>query len=181
MIQCADNATDRKIGEFWEKQFCAMAYERGKLFTPHQWKRENSAVAFIKPSGISKIYTLTLPDATVWNFPGEHHEIKHKNPTKTGSYGLELYRYKALYDFRAITGQPVYYTIHNHDLSGGRNSTENNIKHWVCAKIGDDINAENAFHAQGKSYISGQEKSGIIILYWRVDLFYPLEKIWNAA
>jgi hypothetical protein len=177
MTQCINNAEDRNIGYYWERQFCIMAYRLGKCFTPHQWNKEKSALAFGRFAGLNKY---TLPDITIWSAPGEHHEIKHKNPTKdTNMIGLELYRYRALYEFQQITQQTVYYTIHNHDLSGGRNSTENNIYHWFCGEIGADLTEYNAKKWKCNSWVNG-EKRLVDTLFWNFNLFTRLAYVWRV-
>lgn len=173
MIQCENNEEDRKIGKYWERQFCLMAYERGMVFTPHQWDRDISAMAYG-----GKLNKYTLPDITIWSAPGEHHEVKHKNPTKRNSIGLEKYRYDALFEFSKITNQVVFYTIHNHDLSGGRYGEYNNIEHWFSAEIIKNINIGNAFKCPGTSYVNGK-KEQVDMLYWNIDLFIKLSDIWK--
>jgi len=178
MNHCENNSADRELGYYWERQFCTMAYKYGKCFTPHQWGKDSSAMAFVN----SSLNKYTLPDITIWSCPGEHHEIKHKKPTSHNSIGLELYRYNALYEFSRITKQDVYYTIHNHDLSGGRDGKINNINHWFCAKIGTDLNLKNyAVRSIGNSYVNSKGKSGIEILYWSMDLFYRLADVWHIV
>lgn len=174
MKHCLNNSVDRSIGEYWEKVFCRMAYEHGKCFTPHQWKRDGSAIAFNNDE--IKIYT--LPDITIWSTPGEHHEIKHKEPTRFNSIGLEKYRYDSLFRFKEITKQDVLYTIHNHKKSGGRDSLNNNINQWITAKVGVDITSINAYKSRGYSYVSGQKKE-VDIYYWDIKCFTPLYLIWN--
>jgi len=173
MIQCENNNDDRELGKYWERQFCLMAYDRGMVFTPHQWNREKSAMAYG-----GKLNKYTLPDITVWSCPGEHHEIKHKNPTKKNSIGFEKYRYEALREFMFITNQKVFYTIHNHDLSGGRYGKENKIEHWFTAEIENDININNAFKCIGCSYVSGEKKQ-VDVLYWDIKYFHRLLDIWK--
>ena len=174
MNQCVDNKEDRSIGYYWERQFCIMAYNYGKCFTPHQWDKNSSAMAF------SNLNKYTLPDVTIWSCPGEHHEIKHKNPNKHNSIGLELYRYNALYEFKNITHQTVFYTIHNHDLSGGRYGKVNSINHWLCGSIGDIINLSNAKKFKGKTWLNG-EAAIVDILYWDIELFCKLREIWEKS
>ena len=174
-IQCVDLKADRELGEYWEKQFCLIGSQYDKCFTPHQWHRQKAAVAYLKKQGWN-IYT--LPDITIWSAPGEHHEIKHKNTNKYESYGLETYRFKVLCDFAEITQQPVYYTIHDHDLAGGKYIKENNIEHWCTAKVGRDIKYDNGKQFWGFSWVNG-EKKRVLIYYWHSFYFIPLTQIWD--
>ena len=174
MKQCINNASDRELGKYWERQFCIMAYKYGKCFTPHQWNSvEKSAVCY---KANKNIYL--LPDITIWTSPGEHHEIKHKNPTKKNSVGLEKYRFDSLMSFKNETKQKVYYTIHNHDLSGGRDGTENNIRHWFTSEVGVNIDDKNAFVCDGYSWVNGQKKD-VIMYYWDYGLFCLLKNLWR--
>lgn len=173
MKQCENNSADRELGYYWEREFCKMAYNFGKCFSAHQWERTISALAY------DKINKYVLPDITIWSCPGEHHEIKHKNPTKKNSIGLEKYRFNSLERFKDITKQHVYYTIHNHDLSGGRDAKENNILHWITAEIGENITVSNSFQTWGASYVAGQRKV-VEMLYWNVDCFINLVDLWRS-
>lgn len=178
---CNDLQGDRNLGKHWERQFCFMAGERGKAFTPMQLDRSKSIVAHSKKTGAWNNYT--LPDVTVWTAPGEHHEIKHKSPmndwTHGPSFGLEVYRFNALLWFAEETGQQVMYTIHNHDLAGGRDIQENNIDHWQTANI-KFIN--NQWHTcrPGQSWVDGKKKT-VPIYYWATNLWLPLDIFWKLV
>ena len=176
---CEDNAADRKIGEHWERQFCVLAAEHGKTFTPMQIGRQQSAQAYGYDEN-RKWNHRTLPDVTVWTSPGEHHEIKHKAPTKHDSIGLEKYRLDALRWFADETRQSVQYTIHRHDLSGGRGSKVNKIEHWFTASIATlwhDLETGNAIVRTGPTWINGQKKDAPIV-YWKISLWVPLGEYW---
>ena len=128
---CGDLSGDRRLGEYWERQFCVMMAERGKTFTPHQIGRQTSASAWSKTD---KEYNhFTLPDVTIWTSPGEHHEIKHKNATKSGRFGLEHYRLDALVEFARETNQLVLYTIHDH--KGNRDDKTNRPDDWLTISV----------------------------------------------
>lgn len=174
MAHCKDNVADRKLGEGWERQFCLLAAAVGKSFTPMQIGRDGSAMAFSKNGRWNKY---TLPDVTVWTAPGEHHEIKHKNPTKNGMFGLEVYRFNALLWFAKETQQDVMYTIHNHDLAGGREIEVNKLDHWITANI-LALNDSWAYTANGYSYINGERKE-TQIYYWPTNLWQPLAAYWS--
>jgi hypothetical protein len=121
----------------------------------------------------------TLPDITVWTYPGEHHEIKHKEPTRRGQFGLEVYRYEALIWFAKETKQDVLYTIHNHALSGGRNARENSIEHWLTVNI-VALDGRWAWHGPGWSWVNGKKKS-VALYYWPAGLWTPLVSYWGVS
>ena len=178
--QCVDLSADRRIGEFWERQFCHLAAKFSLAFTPMQIGRSASAQAFMLSKG--HWMNRTLPDVTVWTAPGEHHEIKHKNPTKARSFGLEEYRFKALVWFAEETKQRVFYTIHNHDLSGGKHSTTNDIDHWVTISVGSLemlLNDGVAKTWPGTSWCGGKKQEGVPIIYWPADAWTPLRDLWD--
>ena len=169
-----DIVKDRKIGEHWEKEFCYMANDYGYLFTGLQLDRKTSAVAYQN----SKRYT--LPDIVLWSAPGQFHEIKHKNPTKGGAYGLEVYRLEALLHFAKETNQNVYYTIHNYDLNGGKKSLENNIDHWFTANVLLLAKfTSNKPSCKWGSWINGRWVDNVPMWFWDTSLFTPLIDYWQ--
>ena len=174
-IQCKNLQADRGLGEYWEREFCKLAAQQGFSITPMQIGRTKSAQAYRQEG--SAWHHLTLPDITVWTCPGQHHEIKHKNPTQHGAFGLEKYRLDALLWFANETKQDVLYTIHNHDLSGGRDKKENNIEHWLTAKI-TDLDGKHNFACMFTSYVNG-EKRKVPGFYWDMKLWQPLSEYWR--
>lgn len=181
-VQCADLAGDRELGAFWEREFCKIAAKYGRSFTPHQLKRAGSAQAFGHWQG--KYHPMTLPDVTVWTRPGEHHEIKHKDPTSRGFFGLERYRLDALLWFAAETGQSVYYTIHDYSMQPNpsraeRKHNKKNIEsHWLYASIAE-LADSIAFTDHGDTYYN----SGTALkerCYWHRDQFRPLTWLWQG-
>lgn len=174
---CVDNAKDRTVGAFWERQFCIMAGSIGRSFSPHQLKRVGSAAAYAQSHG--KWNSYTLPDVTIWTAPGEHHEIKHKSPTNYGSIGLEEYRFRALKWFAEETVSGVYYTLHRWDLApGGRDGLENRIEDWFTASV-DALGEAEHMEFPGYSWVNGEKKK-VPILYWPVSCFTPLSDLWLA-
>lgn len=165
-MHCENLQADRQLGAYWEQQFCVLAARFGRFFSAHQLNRTGAACA----GGPSAAYLL-LPDITIWSAPGEHHEIKHKAPTPYGSYGLERYRFEALLWFAQITGQRVYYTIHDHSRTGGRNANVNRIEDWVTAEVRALAGQEKV--ARGPSWVDGKKKD-VCICYWPTELFRPL-------
>lgn len=176
-IQCTDNKADRKTGRYWEEQFCNLAFIYRGAMSPNQIGRNKSAIFYDKNPNGSGYRTLTLPDVVIWAKPVEHHEIKHKNPTKDGCYGLEVYRFEALKRLAEISNQLVMYTIHNHDLTSSRHDKENNIDHWITVPV-LWIDKKWDRIAPGWTWIDG-EKEMADIIYWDTGLWSPLLKWWG--
>ncbi len=169
MNHCADNAGDRKLGQYWEEQFGHMAAARGKLFTGHQWKKSQSALAYKRGGKV------VLPDITIWSRPGEHHEIKHKNPTNDEYFGLERYRLESLVEFAKAAFGETLYTIHDW-TTPGRDNRENNIDHWITAPV-LLLSAHVERETDGYSYINAEKKL-VPICYWKIEWFGPLADYW---
>ena len=134
-VHCSNLSADRSLGDFWESNFCDLLAD-GCSFVRHQKDRNSGAVfGVVDPGGV--IRWSPSPDVTVWWGKGitSHHEVKHKNATSSGLFGLEEYRVNSLKEFMQRVGQDVHYTIHDHDCSGGRNGKENDIKHWVTLSL----------------------------------------------
>ena len=132
---CSDVNGDRKLGDIWEANFCQLL-SQGTLVARHQKDRHGSAVyGEVQPDG--RIVWRPSPDVTAWHGRGitTHHEIKHKNAHRGLLFGLEKYRLESLVEFQSKSGQAVYYTIHDHDCSGGRFGVVNDIKHWLTQTI----------------------------------------------
>jgi len=172
----ANNLTDdRALGTFWEEQFCLLAAQHGRAFTALQIGKQGAAI-----SKDAKLNPYTLPDVAIWTAPGEHHEIKHKNPypdRRHGpSYGLEVYRFNALLWFAQETGQSVMYTIHDHDKAGGRELTINKIEHWLTVNV---LALNNQWYTcrPTKSYVNGKSKT-VDCYYWHANLWRPLFDYW---
>jgi hypothetical protein len=172
--QCENLQMDRNVGTYWEKQFASLALERGFTFTTHQIGKNSSAVAECPRSGSPHI--LTLPDVTIWTAPGQHHEIKHKIPTRYGSYGLEVYRFNALLWFWKETGQSVYYTIHDYSWCGDKQNQECRIEDWRTASV-EKLRGRQKLTKYGDSYVNGNRKT-VEIHYWDMNLFRPLNDLW---
>lgn len=174
MGHCEDLARDRRIGQYWERQFCLMAARRGLMFTPMQIGRKGSIVAFtLDSTGWNQF---TLPDVTIWTAPGQHHEIKHKNPTRRGTFGLEQYRFNALMAFAQETEQQVLYTIHNHDLSGGRDVKTNQIAHWITADVAA-LDENWSYLWDGPSWVNGEKKI-VSQYFWPIGMWRSLIDYW---
>ena len=184
-IHCVNNKNDRAVGAYWEKQFCAMAINNyGLALTPLQIGMRGSAVFKVKNlrDNIKPYNTYTLPDITVWTAPGQHHEIKHKDPTVSNEFGLEVYRFNALLSFAQETKQNVYYTIHNYALTDGKTreqkkkNKKNNPDHWVTANV-LDLEAGWKRTRQGYSWVNAEKKL-VDIHYWDAGYWGKLIDIW---
>lgn len=179
MLHCSDNKADRSIGAIWERHFCELAARHGLMFSPLQLAKQGAAVAYWRKE--KRWHSLTLPDVTIWTAPGQHHEIKHKEPTKYGQFGLEVYRFDALLSFAETTGQKVYYTIHNHALAGGREVTVNRLEHWITAEV-RALDHKWARKAEnGVSWVNGIRRDNVPIYYWPAELWKPLASLWTLA
>lgn len=184
IVQCSDNAGDRKVGEEWERQFGILAGSHGKVFTPHQIGHPRGSALAYGPGGHKGWDRYLLPDVTVWTAPGEHHEIKHKSPTRDGCYGLERYRLDALVKWANITGQNVYYTIHDWQKAGARSSRDpvpNRIEDWCTADV-KDLARRITKSQRGSSWVDGIKKNDVLICYWAArPHFRPLVELWRSA
>lgn len=179
--QCEDLTADRKIGEIWEKNFCRIAAKYGKIFTTNQIGREKSATALYRDKS-GKWIRLILPDISIWNEPGEHHEIKHKSPAGNGCFGLEDYRFQSLVSLYEKSGQRVCYTIHRHDWAGGKLETVNKVSHWVTVPVGILLQATRdgtAKKGKFKSWVSSEPQENTDGWYWPANLWQPLERFWG--
>lgn len=165
---CNNLQADRKMGEYWERMFCVMMADRGKMFTPMQIGHNGSVTAYSRRNG--EWNRCTLPDVTVWTAPGEHHELKHKTANRYGSYGLEQYRLNALLAFARETGQAVFYTIHDHN--GNRNEQVNRPEDWLSLNVWTLSTAKPKCF-WGNSYVNGKS-TRVPILYWPKAIFKPL-------
>jgi hypothetical protein len=176
-----DNTKDRAIGAHWERQFGVMAASFGLLFTPHQLPlASKSAAAYGRKSG--EWEACLLPDITIWSAPGEHHEIKHKNPTRHGSYGLERYRLDALLRFAGETQTAVLYTIHDWQRAGAASSDErtpNRVSDWLTANVAELAERVGFVGQHMQSYRNGR-MSDAEICYWPVAAFGPLIAWWAS-
>jgi len=171
---CNDLSRDRKLGEFWERRFCELATSFGLTITANQIGRNQSAQAFYKDD-VGKYNNIILPDVVVWSFSGQHHEIKHKNPTRNGCFGLEEYRFSSLKRFNDITKQDVFYTIHNHDLCGGPDNKENNINHWLTASV-SNLDGSWKYERTYPTWCNSK-KVDTNIYFWDTSLFVPLSEV----
>lgn len=169
---CGNNEADRVVGDYWERRFMVIAAKGyGVAVSPHQIGRDKSAVFINHVNGSWNSWT--LPDVVLWTAGTSHHEIKHKNPTPDGCFGLEEYRFDALVRFQKETQHDVMYTIHNHDMNPeGRNGKTNRIDHWMTAPITALINTATK-QRMGPTYYGGG-RAIKNILYWDIALWEPL-------
>lgn len=184
-------AENRAIGAIWERKFCEMAGMFGRSFTAHQIGRNDSAQIISYNGG--RWNSFTAPDVTVWSYPGEHHEIKHKDPTirkDTFVFGLEEYRLNALVWFANETKQAVQYTIHNYGLqhtddkltrsqrrSHQKHNQHNTIEHWFTANV--LLLRQTVFHRERDESICNGKSIDTTILYWPIGIFTNLFYFWT--
>lgn len=184
-VQCIDLSADRRLGEVWERNFCIIAANYGQTFTAHQIGRSDSARAWRKTGG--KFDGIILPDITLWSSDGGHHEIKHKDPSRSGHFGLEEYRFRSLQKFKEITGDDVYYTIHDYSMQpdetrhGRKYNPSNHIDHWLTCEVETLEDHIDRFDLFGTSYVGGKKRDCIPILYWKKETFLPLYTCWKQA
>lgn len=169
-------AAARTLGGEWEQRFCELAALYNRSFTCHQFKKSEAANCWKRID--AEYHPYLLPDVTLWTAPGEHHEIKHKNAFGE-YYGLEVYRWDALIWFAVETRQNVQYTIHDHDLAGGRDVKINDIDHWVTANVLElDIHKRpGRWKTFRNGRLTDEEVDG-----WKFHkrLFIPLQTYWDV-
>jgi hypothetical protein len=188
IAQCADIVSDRALGEYWEKQFCRMAVNLGRTVIPLQLKREGSIAAYSLEGG--RIKPRTMPDVIEGAGLAEAHEIKHKDPSAKGYIGLERYRWEALVKIRNSTGMPIRYTIHNYATVTGYSRKgedrqrcklhrENDISNWASATI--EQLESGQISGTSSSYINGRSQDDVRMIYWPVEKFEPLSRVWKIG
>jgi hypothetical protein len=179
-----DNARDRATGDYWERQFCIMAAERGMAVIGHQMGRSGSASFYEKDQG-GKWFHYGLPDVTILSNPGQHHEIKQKNRTQDHMYGYEYYRLEYLIRLAHITGQPVYYTIHDWEDARGKDAHDrvpNDIRHWWTANALDLARGCSKRIKEDDSYVDREKREDVEMWYWKRSVFFqPLAELWLSV
>ena len=172
---CTDNEADRALGKLWERAFMALV-KRFKHcpVIPNQQNHEGAAVAY-GPDG----KLMTIADVQVLADPNEHHEIKHKNATRDGCYGLEEFRFKSLYQLTSYHVGEVLYTIHDWDLAGGRELKVNKLKHWRTVRIADLARCQYKVRV-GSTWCNGHLEQRPIY-YWPTDAWTALASWWNVG
>lgn len=176
-VHCGNVKNDRALGELWESNFCQLL-PKGCVFDLHQKDRTSSAVLrVVELESIDR--GITSPDVTVYwgSSVVSHHEIKHKNATRDGCFGLEEYRVKSLLEFMQRSGQDVYYTIHDHDFSDGRDGKVNDIRHWLTSSL-SALLKDVLRKSDSPSYRNGK-KVDELTYYWNRSQFGFLENMFN--
>jgi hypothetical protein len=179
-----DNGADRLLGQRWERGFCVLAARAGRTMTAHQLGRDGMAASWAARDGGSWRVAL-LPDVTLWTAPGEHHEIKHKDATRDGRYGLEAYRLEALVRFRLETSQHVFLTIHDWRLAGAAHPAApmpNAIEHWRIVEVLELVGYVERRRLAPRAmptYVAGRPavRPGY---YWPTALWRPLAWWWRV-
>lgn len=176
-VHCGNVRNDRALGELWESNFCQLLPE-GCVFDLHQKDRTSSAVLrVVELESIDR--GITSPDVTVYwgSSVVSHHEIKHKNATRDGCFGLEEYRVKSLLEFMQLSGQDVYYTIHDHDLSGHRDGKINDVRHWLTCTL-SSLLKDVRRKSDSPSYRNGKRVNELTY-YWDRSQFAALQDVFN--
>jgi hypothetical protein len=174
-IHCGDVSGDRKLGDIWEANFCQLL-SLGTIVIRHQKDRHGSAVyGEVQPDG--RIVCRPSPDVTAWHGRGitTHHEVKHKNAYRGVMFGLEEYRLQSLLEFQNKSGQGTYYTIHDHDCSGGRGSAVNDVKHWITQTI-ESLAKDFDDKFPCPTYRNGRREKAMT-LFWHRSRFDELEDV----
>ena len=177
-----DNGDDRRMGELWESEFARLAAWYGKAFTLVQADRQKAA----RWSNGGR--PALLPDVLIFSDPGEHHEVKHKNPTQrrvgVRSYGWEDYRLDALMQFQSrMPQQPVYYTIHDWEAAGVKASDApmpNVLQDWrfVAVQHLHTVAVERLTAEPIKTWVNGKA-SWCLGYYWPITMWQPLDQLWG--
>lgn len=173
---CEDIQSARNLGGKWEQNLCELAARYSRSFTCHQYKKSEAANCWKRIDG--QYHPYLLPDVTLWTAPGEHHEVKHKDPMYGGYYGIEQYRWEPLLWFARETKQSVHYTIHDWEMAGGRDVEANRIEDWVTANVLD----LDQFKKPGSwpSWRNGRTSDNEPGWKFHKGLFVPLETFWNT-
>jgi hypothetical protein len=176
----------RALGARWEQRFVAMGLALGRIISPHQLRgMAGEAAVALGPDS-----RWLLPDMTLWDAGGEHHEIKHKNPMAPNkwrdfpAYGLERYRLEHLWRFaRVVAPTRVYYTIHDWSLAGaesGDDDVPNDIAHWVTADVLDlAVRVDDTLTV--RSWVNGKMEPHVRTLAWNTTRFHGLKELWAGA
>lgn len=161
---------DRALGDYWSQVFADGMMKNG--FATHRFDKAPSPVVNLPNGG-----HIILADVLVLRRGGAacYCEVKHKAPTQHGTYGLEEYRFNSLLALTSWVEGAVLYVIHNHSLSGGRDSPTININHWVYVNV-HALQGRHVFKGMGKSYVNGKEKT-VPMLYWSQTLWHPLKEL----
>lgn len=163
---------DRKIGEYWEDEFCKMARRYGWEAWPFQ-RRRGATFEF---NGKSYV----CPDVWILRRNDKQYicEIKHKNAAKNGCYGFEQYRQDSMLGLESdyqnqFGGVEALYVVHNHDAAGGKYNTVNNEAHWHAQRL--RFLADNAVEGKSKTLYNGEvTEEEVPIFYYPLTLFVPV-------
>lgn len=164
-------------GCYWERRLADLAAKhRRALVVLHQVNAPGKAAQAWRWRG--EYEGVVMPDLTLLSQPMEHHECKHKNATRRGEYGLELYRLQALYTFACETNQPVLYTVHDHDLAGGRDVKRNRLEDWRTVDV-RDLWGTHSREWTGPSWCDG-ERQDCLQHFWPMGRWVALGDWWQA-
>lgn len=181
-----DLAGHRAVGEHWEERFCELACECRRVWYTRNQKGRNQAASAETIDREKIRRTCLLPDVVIWSIPGEHHEIKHKNPHHqrgyADSYGLEIYRFDALVEFAEECRQPVLYTIHDWEAAGATSAyerTPNRLADWLTIPVLDLTAKRWRREVKISSYRNGKFIADVPAYFWPSSVWMPLERYWT--
>ncbi|MBV6343313.1 hypothetical protein [Candidatus Magnetobacterium casense] len=163
---------ERVLGNFWSQKFADMM---NRWYGVHKFDKAPSPIITL-PNGMRII----LADVLLLEKEGENYycEVKHKAPTKFGSYGLEEYRFNSLKRLQEYVRAKVLYVIHDHSLNGGRDNPYNDINHWKVATIPVLVDSPHIRHP-GPSLVNGVRQIGVPIYYWATTLWIPVNNFFQ--
>lgn len=174
------NASDRKLGEFWEDRFCDLARRYGWEAWPFQRKK---GATFTDDSGVRYI----CPDVWILRRGAMQYavEVKHKTVSRRfGGYGFESYRADSLLalqrDYTNRFGGVVsLYSVHNWYVAGGESGKLDKSEYaqredtWFCQRL--DLLQNNAILSSEVTYYNGAvTRDPVPIWYYPHSLFIPL-------
>jgi len=171
---------DRKIGEFWEDEFCKMARRYGWEAWPFQRRKGEATFEFE-----GKRYV--CPDVWILRRNEKQYicEVKHKNAAKNGCYGFELYRQDSMLElesdyYNQFGSVEALYVVHNHDAAGGKYEKTNNENHWHAQRL--RLLSENAVAGKSRTLYNGKvTDEEVPILYYPLTLFMPIVIFLDSA
>lgn len=150
----------RAIGDYWSQQFASMM---NQWFGIHKFDKAPSPVIDL-PNG----ERIILADVMLFERQGENYycEVKHKNPTKWNTYGLEQYRFESLAKLTRWAKGVVLYVIHDYTIPG-RENQRNYLSDWYCVEI-TKLERVTKFTSWGPSLVAGVTKR-VPIHYWGIE------------
>ena len=173
IAHCQNLTADRALGKEWERNFCRLAADYGFMFSPLQIGHNGSAVAYTRTD--QKWNKFTLPDDRP-SHPGQHHEIKHKNPTRDG------------WDSKSTGSTHGGLLLRQHGSTCSTQSTTtthpagemapNWIEHWLTVRVEDSGHARKQ---QLASYVNNKRRTHRVLLDKPGSCGLPRRACWNET